>query len=198
MVAYPVPQEQTGMAMDEFIRLLEQDAPFELIDGERRPRMPGVAEHADIIGWLVELLLRVKNKAGIFVRSEAAYVLLYAPDWVRGSRIPDVVIYKSARMQAYRASTPDYARKPYILVPDVCVEVVSQHDDPLEVEAKVVRYLEDGVQQVWVIYPRTRTVHVHTRGSNIIRRLSENDTLDGGALVPTFSVQVSVLLSPEV
>jgi len=186
------------MSMDEYARLLESGDVFELIDGERRPWMPGVAEHADIIGWLVELLLRVKAKAGIFVRSEAAYVIAWSPDWVKGSRIPDVLIYRMERMKAYRAANPDYHRKPYVLVPDVCVEVVSQHDDPLEVEAKVVRYLSDGVGQIWVIYPRTRTVYVHTQGSDMIRRLTEDDTLEGGALVPTFSVQVSVLLTPEV
>lgn len=198
MVAYPASQEQLGMSMEDFIRLLEQEEPFELIDGERRPKMPGVAEHADIIGWLVELLLRVKQQAGIFVRSETAYVLLYSSDWVKGSRIPDVVIYQAARMEAYRAKNPDYRRKPYVIVPDVCVEVVSQNDDPLDVEEKIVRYLNDGVRQVWVVYPRARTVHVHTQGSDMIRRLTENDTLDGGDIVPIFSVAVRVLLAPEV
>ena len=40
---------KVGMPMEEFIRLYDTEGPFELIDGERKPIMPQVAGHGEVV-----------------------------------------------------------------------------------------------------------------------------------------------------
>ncbi len=45
-----------GMTIDEFIRVYDQEGPFELIDGEQRPMSPPVAGHGSaLIRWLCRI-----------------------------------------------------------------------------------------------------------------------------------------------
>jgi Uma2 family endonuclease len=190
----PQALEQVGMAMSEFIRLYDQDGPFELIDGERRQRMPNVAGHGAIIKLLYDLLIAYEKTAGIIVQRELPYVLSYSPNWVTGSRVPDLMIYRAERMNTYMQEVPDWRAKPYLLVPDLCVEIISPNDNYGDVDDKVARYLADGVRLIWVINPRTRTIHVYTLGSDRFQRLTTDDTLDGGDVVTGFSVGVGTVV----
>jgi Uma2 family endonuclease len=195
MALRELPVEQVGMAMDEFVRLYDREGPFELIDGERKPKMPGIAEHSSLLSWMVELLLRIKEKAGIVVLPEAVYVLSYGSRWVTGSRIPDISVYSAERMIAYKAADKDWRSKPFVLVPDVCIEVISPNDSSTEIDDKITRYLLDGVRLVWVLYPRSRTIHVYAQDTRIIQRLTADDVLDGDAIIAGFSHQVSEIFS---
>jgi Uma2 family endonuclease len=193
MVMPQVP-EQVSMAMDEFIRLYDQEGPFELIDGERRRLMPNVAGHGAIIKLLYDLLIGYEKTAGIIVQRELPYVLSYSPNWVTGSRVPDLMIYRAERMNTYMQEVPDWRAKPYLLVPDLCVEIISPNDNYGDVDDKVAGYLADGVRLIWVINPRTRTIHVYTLGSDCFQRLTTDDTLDGGDVVAGFKIGVTEVL----
>ncbi len=76
--------------------------------------------------------------------------------------------------------------------PDLAVEVVSPGDTDEAVQMKVLDYLRAGTQAVWVISPRTRTVMVYT-SFQAIRVLVEDDVLDGGEVVPGFTLAVAQL-----
>jgi len=184
-------QTRIGMPMDEFIREFDR-APFELIDGERIVIMPPVYEHGAIWKSLF-LPLSAYEQAHpeiIEVFSEQPFVLAYTSDWVSGSRVPDIMVYRTERIAAYRAQTPDFAHQPIALVPDLCIEIVSQNDNYLELEAKVDNYLADGVKLIWVVNPRNKTVTVYTQGSDQITRLRIDTTLSGGAVLPDFALPV--------
>ncbi len=190
MIQNPV-STVTGMVMEDFVRLYDQDGAFELIDGERIPLVPGVAEHTELIKLLYRLLLAYEQKMqSVSVYSEAPYVLVYSPDWVTGARIPDVMAYRAQRMTDYKAQTPDWGKKPYILVPDLCIEVISPNDIYSEVDAKVERYLSDGVRLVWVFNPCSSSVRVHNANSIQSVRLTQEHTLDGGDVLPDFTLPV--------
>ncbi|MCL4250068.1 MAG: Uma2 family endonuclease [Anaerolineae bacterium] len=183
----------TGMAMEEFIDLFNHEGPFELIDDQRRPKVPTTAEHAEIIKLLNDFLATFERNGTIVRYTESTFVLSDRPDWVKGSRLPDVMVYAAARMVTYKAAHPDWKQKPFILVPDVCIEVVSPTDQYTDVDEKVARYLSDGVRCVWVLNARAQSVIVHTLGT--IQRLTAEDTLDGGDLIPGFSMNVSALFA---
>ncbi len=53
---------------------------------------------------------------------------------------------------------------------------------------KAAFYLENGAKMVWLIYPRQRIVEVLTAADRQL--LTENDTIEGGDLLPGFSVAV--------
>src|SRR5262245_25848241 len=139
-------QARVGMPMDEFIRQFDE-ATFELIDGERIAIVPPVALHILIVKIIYAALLKVEQTTGLgFAFSEAPFVLTDSSDWVKGSRLPDVSFYLAARWTAYIQSTPDLHSKPFVLVPDLCVEVISQNDNYQDVDDKVEHYLADGVK----------------------------------------------------
>ncbi|HUG38851.1 MAG TPA: Uma2 family endonuclease [Longimicrobiales bacterium] len=76
--------------------------------------------------------------------------------------------------------------------PDLAVEVVSPSNSAADIQEKVLQYMEAGSRQVWVAYPRTRTLVVHERGASA-RILGAAQTLEGGDLLPGFSVPVADL-----
>ncbi len=184
-------QERVGMPMDEFIRQFDE-APFELIDGERVLIMPTVLRHGLVLKLIYSLLLVYEHAHPdiIEVFSELPFVLAYTPDWVSGSRVPDIMIFSTERLADYRAQTPDFEDKPFVLVPDLCVEIVSANDNYQDVEAKVDRYLSDGVKLVWVVNPRNKTVAVYTQGSDQITRLIVGAALSSD-LLPGFALPMS-------
>ena len=186
-------QTQIGMPMDEFVRQYEE-APFELVDGEKVLLVPPVKEHGDIISFLFETLVLYKQLHPHFrIYMVMPFVLQDAPNWVRGSRVPDLMIYDKARFDEYEARTLDHKAKPFVLVPDLCVEVVSATDSYVDVEYKVDGYLRDGVRLVWVMNPRQKVVTAHA--DNAITRLTEAQALDGGDVLPGFSLAVRDLFA---
>lgn len=187
-------QTRIGMPMDEFIRQYEE-APFELVDGERIPLMPPVAEHGEVIRILLEMLILYKQLHQTFVTyTEMPLVLEDTPNWVKGSRVPDLMIFDKARFDDYKARIPDWKSKPFVLVPDLCVEVISATDSYDDVDEKVDGYLRDGVRLVWVFNPRRKSVKVHTPSG--ITSLTITDTLDGGKVLPGFKLPIADIFQP--
>lgn len=190
-----VVQADLGLSLADFIRLFAE-SPFELVDGERIPVVPNVAEHTEILKLLYSLLLLYEAAhKSVSVYSESPYVLLYTSDWVRGSRVPDIMLYNAERMAAYKASTPDWRGKPFVIVPDVCIEILSPNDSSLDMDDKIERYFEDGVQQVWVMNPRRQYITIYTRDSTQFTRLTVSATLSGGDLMPDFTLPVSAIFA---
>jgi len=106
--------------------------------------------------------------------------------------VPDLMVYDAARFNAYCLATPDWQEKPFILVPNLAVEVVSPSDRLSEIYRKAGLYLEDGVQIVWVIDFKRKTVGVFTPTGDI-QTLHSGDILSGGAILPQFTIAVSEL-----
>ncbi len=79
--------------------------------------------------------------------------------------------------------------------PDLAVEVLSPDDRPGRVLGKVTFYLAHGVRLVWVIDPICRTATVFAPDTTP-RTLTEDDTLDGGEILPGFSVRLAEVLPP--
>jgi Uma2 family endonuclease len=187
------PRTRIGMPLDEFIAEYDR-APFELIDGERKPIVPSLAMHLYVISQLVEALVayRISHRIAGRIFTESTFVLLDVANWVRGSRVPDIGFYTAARWDNYLATTPDWGAKPLVLVPDLCVEVISKNDLFGDVQRKAALYLEDGVREVWVVSPDDQSILVYTAGSKTIGRLTAEDTLSS-ALLPDFALPVAAL-----
>jgi Uma2 family endonuclease len=89
------------------------------------------------------------------------------------------------RLSAEQAAGKGHAR----IAPDLAVEVVSPNDLYDEVDAKVEEWLSAGVQLVWVVSPRKRTVAVH-RADGTSTIFHENDELTGDDIIPGFRCRV--------
>jgi Uma2 family endonuclease len=192
---------QVGMPLDEFIRLYDTEGPFELVNGERIPKMPNVAGHGLCAETLRDAInaYAVPNQLGRAML-EQVFVLSYTSNWVAGSRIPDVMYYTADRLEGYKATTPDWKNKPYILVPDLVAEVVSPNDNLTELDEKIDRYLEDGVRVVWVLDPNRTIAQVYTLlapqpFTKQVVTLKSGDTLQGGEVIPGFEIPVVQLFA---
>jgi Uma2 family endonuclease len=117
----------------------------------------------------------------------------YNPNWVAGSRIPDIVFFVKERFAEYKAATPDWGDRPYAIVPDLVIEVVSPNDQYSDIDAKVDLYLADGVRIVWVIDPQRRKVHVHTSDRDDPHVLKGDEMLKGGDVLPGFEIALTKL-----
>jgi Uma2 family endonuclease len=180
------------LTLADFMRLYEQDGAFEFIDGERKPVMPPVAIHGLMIRLLFRLLDAWCSEHGSGeVVTEMLYVLLYHSDWVKGARVPDLMFFAAARWQEYVTKTENWKRKPFILVPDLVIEIVSQNDLYTEIQDKVDRYLEDGVRLVWVIDPQRSRVTVFE--GNRYTKLGKDEILTGSDVLPGFELNLTRL-----
>lgn len=130
--------------------LLKMAGDYELVRGELVEMVRPGAEHG-YITLNVGAILRAHVKAqrlGVVV-TESGFYLERDPDTVRG---PDVAYYSRERIPADRT-------KFFEVSPDLAVEVVSPNDTSAELEARVREFLAGGVGEVWVLYPRTQTLH---------------------------------------
>ena len=122
------------------------------------------------------------NELGEVYLSELGFLLARNPDTVRE---PDAAFISRERLAA-AGEVEGY----WPGAPDVVVEVVSPGDTYTGVEDKVVDWLDAGARMVVAANPRTRimTVYRSRRDSTI---LTENDSLDGGDVVPGWSISVA-------
>ena len=97
-------------------------------------------------------------------------------------RQPDVGFISKARL-------PKLPKR-FDLAPDLAVEVVSPDEDIFK---KAREYLHAGTRMVWAAYEDERTVYVMTLNQDdvlISKPFGETDTLDGGDVLPGFSLPV--------
>lgn len=153
----------------------------ELIDGilvEKDVSYKASRIAAELIG-LVQPFVKSKNLG--LVTGEQGFLRL-AIGRVRG---PDVAFVAWDRLPDGRepeAPVPE-------LVPNLAVEVVSPGNTKREMDEKLIDYFRSGVDLVWYVYPDRKQVEVFT-GPKAKIVLSESDALDGGAVLPGFSVRL--------
>ena len=80
------------------------------------------------------------------------------------------------------------------LVPDLAVEVLSKSNSKEEMAIKLREYFLADVRLVWFVDPVRRTVQIFTAPGQS-RILAESDTLDGGDVLPGFSLPVARLFA---
>lgn len=116
----------------------------------------------------------------------SGYILRRNPDTVRG---PDVFFVRAARIP--EAGVPEAF---WEIPPDLAVEVVSPGESAEEVREKVRDYLAAGTPLVWIVYPRTREVIVHTPDGTA-HTYGSTDTLEQFDTLPGFTCTVAELFA---
>jgi Uma2 family endonuclease len=130
------------------------------------------------IGGFVE-----EHNLGYTTGAETGYILFKNPNGKDTVRAPDVGYIAAHRL-------PDGPPDGYAPVaPDLAVEVVSPTDSADDIQSKLRDYLKYGVRMIVYVYPKSKTLNVHTpHGTRI---LTTDDTFDGGDVLPGFSIAVA-------
>lgn len=80
------------------------------------------------------------------------------------------------------------------LAPDLAIEVLSRGNTPREMERKRREYFDAGVQLVWMVDPRARTVTVFSSPDAFVE-LAADQKLDGGDVLPGFTLALPELFA---
>lgn len=180
-------QVTTVQEFDDYIQRDDLgDQLFEFIGGEivEVPSNPFASEIAQIIGFFIRLFLRENRIAGHVTTADGGFMVSkerYAPD----------VAYISHARQPELART-GYNPNP----PELAVEVISDETNVKEqrdLRLKISNYLAAGTI-VWVVHPLSQLVEIHRPGQPVAI-IGVDDTLDGGAVLPGFSLAVSEIFS---
>ncbi len=78
------------------------------------------------------------------------------------------------------------------LYPDLAVEVFSKGNTKKEISRKLGEYFAAGTRLAWIIYPRTEKAEVYLSLTEF-RILSKSQTLDGGDVLPGFTLPLKQL-----
>jgi len=160
---------------------------YELSRGRLITMSPAGALHGmygNLIAHFITLYV-LPRKLGYVTAAETGYIL-DLPGKGATVRAPDVGFIRQDQLPNGMPET-GYIPAP----PDLAIEIVSPNDAADEIEAKIQDYLAGGTRLIWYFYPKTRTLHVITASG--ARRLSENDTLDGGDVLPGFTLALKDL-----
>jgi Uma2 family endonuclease len=184
-----------GMPLDEFIEEGNKQ-PFELINGERMPKLPNVFGHSETLRAIfLAIYIYISAKKLGEVYSETTFILPDADDsnWVTGSRIPDVMFFANDRVANYKVANPQHCSRPLALIPDLVIVVVSPTDKISEMDEKIDIYLADGVRLVITLDPQRRKAALHTSDIDHPIVLKEDAILKGGDVLPGFEVPLKKL-----
>lgn len=160
---------------------------YELVEGMLIEMSPAGGEHGDLASELnMQIRMFVKqHRLGKVTAAETGYVLFTDEAGKATVRAPDVGFVAQDRIS-------QRLPKGYIpFPPDLAIEVVSPNDKPDEIESKISDYLRAGVRLIWHFYLDAKTVRVDSPAGGF--RVSESEILDGGDVLPGFSVSVQEL-----
>jgi Uma2 family endonuclease len=172
------------VSAEELLQMPDDGFRYELVRGELRRMTPSGYTHGVIVANLtVPVGQWVRSHAlGQVCGAETGFRIARSPDTVRA---PDISFIRQAR----RGSEP-WPEGFFEGAPDLAVEVPSPSDTAVDVEEKIDEWLNAGCAVVWVVNPRRRSVSVHLP-EGLVRVLIEDDTIDGGELLPGFALPVA-------
>lgn len=170
----------------DLLVLVERDKRLvELIDGTLVEKPVGLDEAR--IATLVSHLLNawiIPRKLGIVAGADATLRMNSGR-----IRLPEVCFVSRDRYLSLPHPLP--AVSP--LAPDLAVEVLSETNTAAEMAQKRREYFSSGTRLAWIIDPSARTVCVYTSPEQPDRVLADTGTLDGGEVLPGFTVAVAEL-----
>jgi Uma2 family endonuclease len=153
---------------------------FYLLKGEIRRIAPARINHgifAATMAYPLQILAE-ENGSGVVAIADSGFLLRRNPDTVLA---PDAAFILNQQLPP----TDERDFRTHVCIPTAVIEVASPTNTKREISEKVRAYREAGVPLIWVAYPETKTVVVDGAGRDPVT-LTEQDTLDGGEILPGF------------
>ncbi|MCC6342550.1 MAG: Uma2 family endonuclease [Bryobacterales bacterium] len=159
----------------------EEGLRYELLHGEMVEMSSANPVHKDILTSLIIAL-------GLTVRRQGGAVLPDTEFAFGESRLrPDLAV-----LPAEVWKRMDHFKVPVSEMPAIAVEIVSPSESAYAVDKKTGIYLQAGISEVWVIYPETKHLYVHTASE--VRHLTSAAVMES-PLLPGWSLPVGDLFS---
>lgn len=179
------PEKKKLYTMDEFLEFVARpenaDREFELIDGEIIEVMPSRTYNSGFalrIAARVELFCDEHNIACYMSGADGAYRIL------DNTLVPDFAYKRTPLSKEYPDPNP----------PLWVVEVLSPTDEPGNIKKKRKIYQQAGIL-LWELDPEKQSIEVYAPGQKK-HTFGIDDTLDGGDVLPGFTLAVRTLFRP--
>lgn len=170
---------KSALTLEQFLAMSETEPASEYACGRVFQKPMGDGPHASIQLFLGVVLYPFLAQTGMG-RAFTELRCIFGPAGQQRTYVPDLVYVSIAKLPI-----PRHLRA----APDLAIEILSPDQHATAFLDKIQFYLLTGVRLVWVIDPATSTVMVQTPGEEA-RILHPGDTLDGGDVLPGFSVAV--------
>lgn len=117
-----------------------------------------------------------------------AELMLEIDCWVtdKQMRRPDLAFYTDEQIR--KASRGER------VIPAFVIEIISEFDDIIKVEKKLIEYFQAGVQVVWRVIGEIKAVYVYT-SPKTITVCTDNDSISAAPAVPDFQLTASELFA---
>jgi Uma2 family endonuclease len=172
-----------GAATEEDVERIrcQEDRLYELIDGVLVEK--AVSDKTSILAAEIIYLLMsfVKPRQLGWVLAPDGFYRLFG----RRLRAPDVSFARRDQRPSGRPLNSGYSN----VAPALAVEIFSPGNTQGEMEQKRDEFFAAGTELFWIVYPEREQIVVSTSPQSH-RTLCRDDVLDGGAVLPAFSVKV--------
>lgn len=190
--ATPVP-EAVGRryTVDELAGLREDGWAYELVEGRLVRMPPPKPDHGYLeseIGGELRAFAKANNLGRVFA-GDAGFDLTVPGD--PGSTVlgADISFVRAERLATI-------SKNAYIPgAPDLAVEIASPSQFRPELGAKAWLWLRRGARLVWVVWPERKELDVWTPGQETPRTLHLGDTVEGGDVLPGFTLSLADLFA---
>ena len=186
MPASPAAPPPAPITADELLRMHVPGKQVELVRGRLVVKEPPGYLHGDVTARLAKVLMDhcADHQAGRILVGDAGFQIARDPDTVRG---PDIAFIARERVPEPRPV--GYAS----FAPTLVVEVLSPHDRPGEILAKVGDWLEAGTRLIWAVDPERCLARVY-RDDGTQSLLERDDALHGEDVLPGFTCPLAAIL----
>ena len=179
ILAHPLPGTATA---DDVVAIRDREGRLcELVDGTLVEKTRGAVE-SRLAARLIQWLLNFMDIGDLGEAMAPDGMISFGPNQVR---LPDISVYLRDRL-AEGKMPGDAVLK---IVPDLAVEILSPGNTKKEMEEKRLLYFAAGVRLVWYADPKKRQIWVYDAVDHGVC-LDHAATLDGGAVLPEFTMRV--------
>jgi len=178
------PKRLTAEEFFEFVHRPDNEGRwFELVRGEVIELSRPTLAHGVVCGNAGGMLwsYSFSRRKGFIAANDTGIVLERDPDTVRG---PDVAYLEGVK------SLADLPQKWAEFAPRLVVEVLSPNNRADQINRKILDYLRNGVELVWLVDPEVRSVTVYTP-HNGPRSFADEDELTGEDVLLGFKCKVA-------
>jgi len=177
-----------ALSADDWAALPADRWHYEIVSGQLL-RLPAADLRYDLIAG--DFLRTIGN----FVRANALGRVTLADSGflVSAPGEPDTVMVPAVAFVRAEHAPDETEKAAYLrVVPDLVIEIAAPGQLRPALAEKAALWLGAGVRLVWVVWPNRRQVEVSSLVDGVpsTRTLSADETLDGGEVLPGFSVSV--------
>lgn len=173
--------EKLILSLNDLLAMGE-DARVEIIEWELTPMVAAGGVHQIIAMNIIRVLdgYVSSRDLGQILPDGMTYLMNSQTVGLRNSFVPDVSFISNENV-------PEEwdAEKPHPGTPNLAVEIISPGDNADDVQRKLRTYLDEGTEQIWLVYPRSQEIHQYINGTpEQVKLYKGNMSIDAEALFP--------------